>query len=291
MSPKPVSPKPVPANPVSVSSETGTPALWCEHLVKLYDSPDGPVQAVRGVDFELEPGVVAAIAGPSGCGKSSLLRIIAGLDRPTAGFVRVDGVDLYRLSPKERFRVRAEVLAHIYQRPRDNLLAHLTVEQQLTRLVRNKRDAADSVDAALQSLGMQHRRAQLPGNLSGGEQQRVAVARALVSGHPVVVADEPTSQLDRENAQSVLDAFSVLAERGAAVVIATHDERLLDQVDRVVTMRDGAITSIRDAGTSYAVIDRSGRLQLPPDARRAFPDRRAVVRFDEESGTVEIDQP
>ncbi len=267
------------------------PTLWCEHLVKLYDSVAGPVQAVRGVDLEIEAGTVAAIAGPSGCGKSSLLRMVAGLDQPTAGFVRVDGVDLYRLPPRKRSRVRATVISHVHQRPSDNLLGHLTVEQQLARLVPDRSLVDRRVEETLDSLGLAHRRGELPGRLSGGEQQRVAVGRALVSGHRVVVADEPTSQLDRANALAVLDAFAVLAERGVAVVVATHDQRLLDRVHQVISMRDGAITSIRDAGTSYAVIDRSGRLQLPPAARRAFPGRRARVSFDEEQGRLEVEQP
>jgi ABC-type lipoprotein export system ATPase subunit len=182
------------------------------------------------------------------------------------------------------------VITHVHQKPTDNLLGHLSVEQQLAR-VASRTDAPGTVDESLEVLKLSHRRHELPGRLSGGEQQRVAVARALVSGHRLVVADEPTSQLDGPNAGAVLDAFSVLAERGTAVVMATHDKRLLDRVEHVISMRDGAITSISQGDTSYAVIDRSGRLQLPPAARHAFPERRARISFDAERGRLEVDQP
>jgi putative ABC transport system ATP-binding protein len=266
------------------------PTVWCEHLVKLYDSDAGPVQAVRGVDLELEAGAIVAIAGPSGCGKSSLLRVLAGLDAPTAGFVHLDGRDLYRLSPRARAAARAAIVTHVHQRPGDNLLDHLTVAQQLERIAGTGEREGKSVTDTLAILGLDDVRDRLPRHLSGGERQRVAVGRALASGHRVVIADEPTSQLDSDNTTAVVDALETLCERGSTVIVATHDARVLERVDQIVTMRDGAVASITEQGAAFAVIDRSGRVQLPPEAHRRF-DRRARLSFDPTTGRVVLDQP
>lgn len=266
------------------------PRLWSEHLIKLYETDAGPVQAVRGVDLELDGGVIAAIAGPSGCGKSSLLRMLAGLDQPTAGFVRVAGRDLYRLSRRERAATRARLVAHVHQRPGDNLLDHLSVSQQLERMARPLDDGGSTADDAMKALGLRALADRLPRYLSGGERQRAAVARVLASGHPVVIADEPTSQLDTEHATSVMDAFRALADRGTTVLIATHDARVLAEVDQVVTMRDGVVTSVTEGGNALAVIDRAGRVQLPPDAHRRF-ERRVRLTFDPKTGRVVMEQP
>lgn len=267
------------------------PMLRCEHLVRFYESPAGRVQAVRGVDLELERGQIAAVVGPSGCGKSSLLRMLAGLEEPTAGTVVVGGIDLYRLGARARARLRSHSILHVYQRALDNLLEHLTVEQQLARLVDHQHDVPAVVDAALERLGLSEVRQALPAHLAGGAQQRLALARALVAGHRIVVADEPTSQLDTANAETVLDALRSLADGGATVVLATHDHRLLARVDQVITMRDGAVASVTQAGSELAVIDRSGRLQLPPDLRSAFPDRRARFVVEDGTGRIVLEQP
>jgi putative ABC transport system ATP-binding protein len=249
------------------------------------------VRALDGVDFEVAPGELLVLVGPSGSGKTTLLRLVAGLEEPTAGTVIVSGVDLYRLGARARARVRARSILHVYQRTVDNLLEHLTVEQQLARLVDRRHDAPAIVDVALERLGLTEVRQALPAHLSGGAQQRVALARALVAGHRIVVADEPTSQLDTTNADAVLDALRTLADDGATVVLATHDHRLLARVDQVITMRDGAVASVTQAGSELAVIDRSGRLQLPPDVRSAFPDRRARFVVEDGTGRIVLEQP
>ena len=267
------------------------PMIRCDHLVRFYETATGRVQAVRGVDLEVDTGVMAAVVGPSGCGKSSLLRMLSGLDRPTAGVVIVDGVDLYRSSTRIRARARARILSHVHQRPGDNLLAHLTAEQQLARVVPAGVDPLEACGETLELLGLTHRRGAIPEQMSGGERQRVALARALVASHRVVIADEPTSQLDSASAASVLDAMALLVSHGVTVVVATHDPRVLERVDQVIALRDGAVATVTQAGSELAVIDRSGRIQLPPEVQRRFGARRARLTVDPETGRVELEQP
>lgn len=265
------------------------PVVVCSHVVKFYGGATSRVQAVRGVDIEVGAGVVAAVVGPSGSGKSSLLRMISGLDAPTAGVVTIGGTNLYALGPRARARRRSQLVTHVHQRPRDNLFAHLTVDQQLQRA--GRRSDPDLIEEVLGALGLAAARTSTPAALSGGEQQRLALGRALLSSHPLIVADEPTSRLDAENATSVLDAIGEVAQRGVAVVIATHDPRVLERVDQVITLRDGAVSTVTDAGSELAVIDRSGRIQLPLDVQAQYPDRRARMRVDTETGHVELDPP
>ena len=261
--------------------------VMCHSLVKVYEAALGRVQAVRGVDLAIASGVRVAVVGPSGSGKSSLLRMLAGLDRPTAGFVRIGGIDLHELRPGRRARERARLVTHVHQRPSDNLLGHLTAIEQLERLTRRREVASD----ALATLGIEDRSGHFPTELSGGEQQRLAFARALVTGSPVVIADEPTATLDSASAAAVLDAIDVLAVRGVTVVIATHDPRVLPRTDEIVALRDGALASITSGATEMAVIDGSGRIQLPPALRERFPDDRAVLGWDDEGGQMTVTPP
>lgn len=267
------------------------PVLRCDHLVKFYDTPSGRVQAIRGVDLELARGVTAAVMGPSGSGKSSLLRMLAGLDRPTAGVVLLDGVDLWQIGERARARRRARLLTLVHQRPGDNLFAHLPARLQLRRMVPRGADAAGTVAEWLDLLGLAARADHLPVEMSGGERQRLAFARAAVAGHGLVIADEPTSQLDGGSAAAVLDAIDVLASRGTTVLIATHDRRVLDRVGEVIALRDGAVATVTVGGSSLSVIDRSGRLQLPPELQERFPERRVRLVWGPDSDRVELEQP
>ncbi len=265
------------------------PILRCDHLVKFYDTAAGRVQAVRGVDLELDRGVTAAVVGPSGSGKSSLLRMLAGLDRPTAGVVLLDGVDLWRLSERDRGRARARLLTLVHQRPNDNLFSHLTAEMQLERVAGRNQEAA--VDRWLSVLGLGDQRSLMPREMSGGERQRLAFARAAVAGHRMVIADEPTSQLDSVNAAAVMDAVDAIAEHGVTVLIATHDRRVLERVTEVIALRDGAVATVTSGGDQLSVIDRSGRLQLPPELQARFSGRRVRLTWSDPDGNVEIEAP
>ena len=265
--------------------------LRCERLVRFYDTPGGRVQAVRGVDVEVRSGVSTAIAGPSGSGKSTLLRMIAGLERPTAGHIEVDGVDIWQLSGRRRAQTRSQVLTHVFQRPDDNLYPHLTATMQLQRLVRDRRAAAHATEEWLARLGLEHRAGHVPAEMSGGERQRLAFARAAVAGHRLVVADEPTSQLDNASSDQVLDAIDTLNESGITVVMATHDRRALERIDHIVTLHDGAVASVSSGGTEYALLDAGGRLQLPPQLLDRFPERRVRVVWSEDSDRIELERP
>ena len=265
----------------------GDVAVACRHLIRLYESTTGSVSAIRGVDLDIEAGLITAVRGPSGSGKTTFLRLIAGLDRPSAGSVTVAGVDLNSLSAGARAKARARLLTHVHQRPIDNLFPHLTAVQQLARLA----DGPDDADAALAEVELESVASHRPSQMSGGERQRLAVALAIVARHPVLIADEPTAQLDDDAADATLDALWALRERGTAVIVATHDPRVVDRVDQVVLLRDGAVSSVTAAGTELAVIDGSGRVQLPPEARQAFDEGRARITFDPDTGQVRLDRP
>ncbi len=272
------------------------PAVTCQHLTKIYATSSGRVLAVRGIDLEVEAGVTTAIVGPSGSGKSSLLRMLAALEPPTAGSVEIAGNDLFALSARERAQRRGALLTHVYQRPGDNLIAHLTARQQLRRLVDADLQGGgdlegDTIADTLSTLGLAHRIDHRPIEMSSGEQQRLALARAAVAGHRLVIADEPTAQLDSSNTQAVIETMEHLAKKGVTVIVATHDQRVLPHVRQVVTLRDGAVASVTTDGERLAVIDRSGRLQLPPEAIERFASRRAIIEFDAEHDEVRIRRP
>ncbi len=296
MTHRPEPPELLALDPVVIEGASGpaaappsAPAVRCRHVVKIYEAASGRVFAVRGIDLDVEGGCTTGVVGPSGSGKSSLLRMIAGLELPSAGSVEIDGIDLTSLSTKRRARTRAQLVTHVHQRPPDNLLSHLTAAQQLARLVPREADP-DVVADALQTLGLDGHHDHRPAELSSGEQQRLALARAIVAGHRLVIADEPTAQLDGESTRAVLAAIDRLAARGVTVLVATHDARVLPHLQQVIALRDGAIASITEAGTERAVIDRGGRLQLPMAARDAFSEDRAVIRVDDD-GNVRIERP
>ncbi len=269
--------------------DDGSPLIECVSLVRFYDTESGRIQAVRGVDLEIDQSATVAIVGPSGCGKSSLLRMVAGIDPPTAGFVRIEGVDLYQLREGRRARVRGRLLTNVHQRPSDNLFAHLTARQHLERL-ENASGSGRSISStdALEHLGLMGVSGSVPKQMSGGEQQRLAFAAALVAGHRLVIADEPTSQLDGASAKAVLDAMNILTESGVTILVATHDDRVLERVHQVLTLRDGAVASVLSHDSEWAVIDRAGRIQLPPSIRERFANRRAEVVWNEDAETAEI---
>jgi ABC-type lipoprotein export system ATPase subunit len=199
------------------------------------------------VNLSLFPGTLTALVGPSGSGKSTLLRLLGCLDRPDDGRIEIDGTDVARLSRSGRVRMRRRRLGFMYQSPPDNLMGYLTVREHLELGARlrglRKRDA--QVDALLSRLGLAERARHRPAQLSGGEQQRVAIAFAAIGPPALLVADEPTGQLDHTTVDSVLDAFAALAAAGMTVVAATHDPAVARRADRVVQMRDGVVESAR----------------------------------------------
>jgi putative ABC transport system ATP-binding protein len=237
-------------------------AASCAGLVKTYTTATGHVRALRGIDVEFPAEAITAVVGPSGSGKSSLLRLLAALDRPTAGVVVVGGRDLTTLSETRLRRVRRRVVGYVFQRPADNFISYLTVRQHLD-LAAADSGAMDESDV-LAELGLEHRRERLPRELSGGEQQRAAVAFALAAGPELVVADEPTAELDADSAADLLAILQRLLSKGVALVVATHDPTVTAIADHVVTLDHGVV---RDAAPATV-----GALSVRPGSAAADSD-------------------
>ena len=257
------------------------PAAACEGLVRIYWSPSGEVHALKGVDAVVPAGRLTAITGPSGSGKSSLLRILAAQDRPTAGRAEVAGHPLTGLSARRLRALRRRHIGYVFARPPQNLLPHLTGTEHLAMAARFRGLDRDRVrresGELLDLLGIADRAGHLPGQLSGGEQQRLAFAQAVIGRPALVVADEPTSELDSGTTADLLAAVHELTGTGSTVVMATHDPLAAAAADRVIHLRSGAVSHEEVAGRRLAVIDGEGRVQLPEEALHRFPARRILI--------------
>ncbi len=274
--------------------------VTCAGLVKIYWTPTGEVHALKGIDASFPTAVVSAVVGPSGSGKSSLLRILAAMDRATAGSVSVGGARLDGLSGTRMRQLRRRLLGYVFQRPADNLIPYMNLTEQLMLAARlrgmPRRRAAAQLDELLGALGVGDRRHHLPRQLSGGEQQRVAFARAVIGDPPLVVADEPTAELDVDSGAALLTTVRALAVRGTAFVVATHDQAVVQAADRTLYLRHGAVEAEATRPEAEArgherlsVIDDAGRVQLPPEALKLLGGRRA--RIGVEGGRVWIEPP
>jgi ABC-type lipoprotein export system ATPase subunit len=216
------------------------PVASVADVVKTYRVASGEVRALRGVSAEFPAGAVSAVVGPSGSGKSTLLRLLAGIDRPTSGRVRVLEVDVHRAGARARRRLRHDRVGYLFQRPSDNLFPHLTLAEHL-RLARAGRRAGEAeAREVVATLGLRHRLGHRPAELSGGEQQRAAVALALLSGASVILADEPTAQLDRTSGAELIGAMREVVGTGVAFVVATHDPQVRAGADEVVELDHGS---------------------------------------------------
>ncbi len=213
-------------------------ALELHDVFQIYRS--GPVEtvALRGLDLRVEPAELVAVFGPSGSGKSTMLRLAAGLERPSAGDVRAFGTSLVRLDEDGLADYRARRLALVFQS--GNLWAELTAVENVALGLRLAGLEGDP-EAALAAFGLGHACSRLAGVLSGGEQQRAAIAAAAAREAALVLADEPTAELDERNEQIVLEALHALRDRGATVVVVTHSERVAESADRVLEIRDGRV--------------------------------------------------
>jgi putative ABC transport system ATP-binding protein len=212
------------------------PVARCEDLSKTYRTHTEFVEALVGCNTTLFPGQITVATGPSGSGKSTLLRIVAALDEPTSGDVWLLDRNVAGLSPRKRQKLRRDAVSYVFQRPGENFVPFLSVGDHLRMCGVHERAVQVQI---LDRLDLGSRIDQVPAALSGGEQQRAALAQAVATRRPIVVADEPTAELDRASAARVLDALELLAEEGAAVLIASHDENVLAIADSVTRLRDG----------------------------------------------------
>ncbi|MBU5422487.1 ABC transporter ATP-binding protein [Cellulomonas hominis] len=223
-----------------------TATLRATALTRTYGSGDTAVHALRGVDLVVEPGELLVVRGRSGSGKSTLLHALGGLERPTSGQVHLGDAELTALPEDALLRLRRERIAYVFQSfgliPVLSAAENVEVPLRLLRTDPVERD--ERVAAALAAVGLGRHTHQRPGELSGGQQQRVAIARALVARPSVLLADEPTGQLDSENATAMLELLSGLVhESGVAAVVTTHDPLIAERADRVVELRSGALVA------------------------------------------------
>jgi len=245
------------------SGASEVPALEAERLGKTY-TPDGQdVVAVREVDVKVERGDLVAIMGPSGCGKSTLLHLLGGLARPTTGRALVDGVDLAGMTDRELAEVRRTKVGFVFQA--FNLVPVLSAEENvaLPALIagRPRSWAAGRAAELLEAVGLHGRNAQRPSQLSGGEQQRVAIARALVMDPSVLLADEPTGNLDSRSGRDIVHLLLGLHQRGQTIVLVTHDVKVAGVAERLLVMRDGQLEErLRSAAPSGGPSDTIERL-------------------------------
>ena len=224
------------------------PLIEMQQVVKNYNSNGTAVQALKGIDFRVDEGEIMAIMGPSGSGKSTLLSILGAMNPPTSGQVLVDEIPIYDLSLEKRADFRHEYLGFVFQQlqliPYLTALENTLLPLAITRL--SHRQQEQMAMTALERVGLRDKARRLPNQLSGGEQERVAIARAIVNQPPLILADEPTGSLDTQTSNEVMQLFQSLNREGLTVVIVTHNPENVPYVQRVVHLRDGCI--VKDRG-------------------------------------------
>jgi ABC-type lipoprotein export system ATPase subunit len=276
--------------------------ILCDNLVKIYKVADLEVVALQGLDLEVPRGEMMALVGASGSGKSTLLNVIGGLDTPSAGGIWVDGRDLLKISERDRVDYKREVVGFVWQQPARNLLPYLSARENVElpmMLARgNGRQRRQRALELLEMVGLADRAEFRPDRLSGGQQQRVALAIALANNPPLLLADEPTGQVDSAAAAHIFDALRRINETfGTTVIVVTHDQRVANKVDRVVAIRDGRTSTeirrdrnLHDGSVNeeeWVILDRAGRLQLPqPYIENLALRERVKLRLEEDHVSV-----
>ena len=267
--------------------------IECDGLVKLFKTSEVEVMALQGLELEIERGELLAIIGKSGSGKSTLLNIIGALDQPSAGKILIDGQDLSTLSPKQLEMIRKKKIGFVWQKSSQNLFPYMTaaenIESQLYYEKMSRKARRERALALLEEVGLADKADSFPAELSGGEQQRVAIAVALIRDPEILLADEPTGAVDSKTSDMIQNLFRKLnRERGVTVIIVTHDVSLANKVDRVVMISDGRVTTekvmkekykenisaLNDDNfdmsvvhEEYSVVDKAGRLKLSDEIR------------------------
>lgn len=290
------------------------PMIECENLVKIYKTKDIEVLALQGLEVRIDKGELMAIIGNSGSGKSTFLNMIGGLDRPSAGRLIVDGKDLFKLNESELVDYKRKTVGFVWQNNARNLLPYLTAWQnvQMPMLFDSGAKKKQRALELLEMVGLSHRKNNRLNQLSGGEQQRIAIAIALANNPKILLADEPTGSVDVKTGAYILDMFrDINRNTDLTIVIVTHDRLLSKKVNRVVAIRDGKISSERLMKQSYrerlsdisafteetevqdefAILDRAGRLQIPRDMLEQMKLAGNKVRMELVDGKIIIENP
>ena len=261
--------------------------IKADGLVKIYKSKETEVLALQGLDLEVETGELTAIIGNSGSGKSTFLNMIGGLDRPSAGSLSVAGKNLFTMNEKELVKYKRDTVGFVWQNNGRNMLPFLSAIENvmMPMTLSNVKHKHDKAMELLEMVGMGHKKYNRMNMLSGGEQQRVAIAIALANSPKLLLADEPTGSVDFKTTDFIFDVFTELNKNGQTILIVTHDIALSKKVRRVVAIRDGKISSERvlkekysdrlketnidwraeDTQDEYAILDRANRVQIPAE--------------------------
>lgn len=248
------------------------PMIRCDGVVQIYRARDVEVVALRDVDLTIEPGETVALLGPSGAGKSTLLWLLAGLLRPSAGRLWLDGVEVGRLDQRKLDRLRATRVGVMLQNPARNLIGYLPAAQNVAFAQRAARRDRRRAAELLRRVGLEDAGNRPAGRMSGGEQQRLALAVALANSPRLLLADEPTSQLDTGSGRRVIDLIRHAAEEdGTTAVVVTHDAAVGEALDRTVTIRDGRVGAEGRRGEDLVVVGREGAVQVPPEYHHLLP--------------------
>ena len=246
--------------------------IECTNLFKIYKASELEVVALRGLELSVDKGEIISIVGSSGSGKSTLLNILAGYDFPSAGIVKVGNYDLLQMSKKEIVRYRRKEVGFIWQDTNKNLFNYLSAIENIKLPMvitgKNKNIINDRADELIELVGLSNRKNHMPFELSGGEQQRIAIAVALSNNPPLILADEPTGELDDETSQNILDLLNKLNQKlNTTIVIVTHDPKISNDVSRSITIKDGKTSLetqiINNEKNEYLLIDSIGSLQIP----------------------------
>lgn len=212
-----------------------------KEIVKSYGTGEGIVHALDGVNLEIAAGELVAVVGASGSGKSTLLHMIGGMDSPTAGSVFFNGKDISKYSKKQKAKYRCENVGIVFQNFK--LIEELNVRENIIMpvLIARKKVDEDYYNALVEMLGLSERQSHLPSELSGGQKQRVAIARALINKPELLLADEPTGNLDKKNSEEIMQIFLGIHKKGKTIVLVTHDREIAEQCQRQIEMSDGKI--------------------------------------------------
>lgn len=288
--------------------------ISCEGLVKIYKTKDLEVMALQGLDLEIKKGELTAIIGSSGSGKSTFLNMIGGLDRPSAGKLYVAGKNLFAISERELVKYKKNTVGFVWQKNSRNLFPYLTSLRnvEVPLMIKNQGKRKERALELLKMVGIEHKKDCLLAQMSGGEQQRVAIAIALANNPEILLADEPTGAVDQKTAGAIMDLFRKLQqELGVTIVIVTHDMEIAKKVSRVVLIRDGKISSERilkqdyeerlknvgslsefeDTHDEYAILDKAGRVQLTKEMLDGIGLKENQVKIEVVDGKIIISNP